>query len=160
MNYRHGLAHTRIDNIYKSMVDRCNNPNCRIYYKYGGRGIKVCEEWRTNKTSFFEWAFTNGYSEELTLDRADNSKGYSPENCRWVSYKVQANNTRANRLITAFGETKTMSEWAGETGIKSATIWARLKRGWSAEMTLTMPISYKQRLLDKDKQIYVSEVGT
>lgn len=144
--YSHGLSHTRIDNIYKGIVDRCNNPHSRNYYKYGERGIKVCDEWENDKTKFFEWAFAHGYTDSLTLDRIDNSKDYTPENCRWATYKTQANNRRSNRIISAFGQTKTLTEWSDKTGIKVATIWARLQRGWDAEMALTEEVSYKQRL--------------
>lgn len=132
----YGYSHTRIDNIYKTMISRCGNPNNRTYKYYGARGICVCEEWKTDKIKFFEWAFANGYSDTLTLDRKDNYQGYSPDNCRWITYKGQNNNRRNNRLITAFGKTKTVAEWADERKIKAATIHARLKRGWSAEKAL------------------------
>ena len=136
----YGFSHTRIDNIFKSMIDRCENPKSYNYHKYGARGIRVCNEWKTNKVRFFEWAFSNGYSESLTLDRIDNSKGYSPNNCRWVTYKVQNNNRRNNHRITAFGMEKTMSEWSDYTGIKASNIYCRLKKGWSVEKALTKEV--------------------
>lgn len=138
MNYKHGLSHTRIDNIYKSMIDRCHNPNSHNYHKYGARGIAVCNEWKTDKTAFFKWALENGYSETLSIDRIDNSKGYSPENCRWCTYKEQNNNRRSNRFIEAFGQKKTLAQWSDFTGIKQGTIWARLKAGWNVEKALTI----------------------
>lgn len=71
------------------MKDRCNNPNCRVFNDYGGRGIKVCEEWLDDFSAFQKWALANGYKEGSTIDRKDNDKGYSPDNCRWTDRKVQ-----------------------------------------------------------------------
>lgn len=142
-NYKHGLSHTRIDNIYKSMVDRCKNPHNISFKNYGARGIKVCEEWLEDKTKFFEWAFQNGYESTLSIDRIDVTKGYSPQNCRWATLKEQANNKRNSHWITHNGETHTLTEWSEICGIKSATLWRRLKVGWSIEKALTTKIIEK-----------------
>jgi hypothetical protein len=136
----HGLSHTRIDNIYKGMVDRCHNPASYNYHKYGARGTTVCDEWMEDKTAFFKWAFANGYNETLTLDRIDNDKGYSPDNCRWSTYKAQANNKRNNRILEAFGQEKTMAEWADVFHISPSTIWARLKYGWDVKRAISTPV--------------------
>lgn len=138
MNYRHGMAHTRLDHIYKHMKSRCTNPNDIGYKDYGGRGIVVCEEWLADKTKFFEWSLKNGYSDNLTIDRINNDKGYSPDNCRWTSFNVQANNKRNSAYIECNGAKKTYSQWAEETGIKKATLWARINvYGWSVEKAIT-----------------------
>ena len=126
----YGYSHTRIDHIYKSMIDRCENPKNYGYHKYGGRGIRVCEEWKANKLAFFEWAFANGYAENLTIDRKDNSKGYSPENCRWITYQEQNNNRRSNHFETIDEVTRTIAEWSRISGINPGTISTRLKKGW------------------------------
>lgn len=141
--YKHGYSHTRIDHIYKSMVDRCENPKSYNYSKYGKRGIRVCEEWKTNKIAFFEWAFANGYSEELTIDRIDNSKGYFPSNCRWITYQEQNNNRRSNRHETIDGVTHTVAEWSRISGISQSTIGDRLRKGWKPKDAVFKPLARK-----------------
>lgn len=134
---KHGLSHTRIDNIYKSMISRCYKKNNNRYERYGGRGISVCDEWLNNKESFFEWAFNNGYSEKLTIDRINVDGNYCPENCRWSTMKQQQNNRSNNIYISLNGETHTISEWSIITGIKRCTIWNRYKNGWTPERVLS-----------------------
>jgi Fic family protein len=118
------------------MKERCCNPKSKSYKNYGLRGIDICEEWKQDFMSFYNWAIANGYSEELTIDRIDNNKGYAPDNCRWVNKYIQNNNTRRNRKIHCFGETHTVSEWAMITGINRNTINSRLNKGLSPEKIL------------------------
>jgi hypothetical protein len=120
------------------MIDRCYNENNNHYRNYGGRGIKVCDEWKIVSV-FREWAELNGYADFLTIDRIDNNGNYCPENCRWVSRKEQNNNTRRNRLITFNGETKNLVEWSEITGIHNNTLKDRLNTGWTIEEALTTP---------------------
>ena len=141
----HGMSKTRLYHIYGLMKKRCNDPKSINYPRYGGKGITVCEEWMCSSDAFLNWAVANGYDDSLTLDRKDNDKGYSPDNCRWVSYKEQARNQTRNRRLTFNGETKVLSEWAEITGINVGTISSRLKRGWSVEKALTEKVNAEKR---------------
>ena len=94
---KHGQHNTRLYRIWNTMKNRCQNPNVHNYFRYGGRGITVCKEWQ-EFTPFYEWSTRNGYRENLTLDRIDNFKGYSPENCRWVTMKEQHRNRMVHQL--------------------------------------------------------------
>jgi len=110
------------------MKERCDNPNSKDYHNYGGRGITYVDEWK-ELNPFYEWAMNNGYCDSLTIDRIDVNGNYEPSNCRWASKKTQANNTRTNVRLTINGETKTITEWSGETNVKVGTIWWRHKNG-------------------------------
>ena len=132
-SYRHGLCNTRIHRIWVNMKTRCYNPNHRYFHRYGGRGITIFDEWLNSLTSFYDWAIANGYSDNLTIDRIDNNKGYSPENCRWTTARNQNNNRGCNVLIEINGETKTIAQLAEESGLSYRTVHARYSRGLVGE---------------------------
>lgn len=122
---------------WHGMLQRCYDRNSSNYDNYGGRGINICEEWKNSYDSFFEWAVAHGASKELSIDRINNDKGYSPDNCRWVGLKTQARNKRTTRLIYYRGASKPLCEWAEITGISADVIRTRLDRyGYTIEEAL------------------------
>lgn len=132
----HGMSKSRLYSIWVKMIQRCENPNVERYPHYGGRGIRVCDEWHLFP-KFMEWAVNNGYRENLSIDRIDLNKNYEPSNCRWATDKEQANNTSRSHTITYKGETHTISEWASICGIASRTLNKRINSGWNIERSLT-----------------------
>lgn len=118
----------RIHSIWLGMRYRCNSKGSRVYKDYGGRGIKVCPQW-DDFYEFQEWAISHGYSADKSIDRINNDGDYCPENCRWVTMKIQGQNRRNSRLYTYQGETLTISEWSRRTGICWNTIKDRIMRG-------------------------------
>lgn len=134
---RHGFYYEPWYSSYKSMMERCYHPKCRQYEQYGGRGIKICEEWH-NINAFAEWVKTSGYEKGLSIDRINVNGDYCPENCRWATSKEQANNRRNNVFYEYKGESHTLAEWARITGINRYTLWSRInKQGWTIEMALS-----------------------
>lgn len=113
---------------WHAMLDRCENPNVENYPLYGGRGIRVCDEWHDIQ-EFEKWAEQTGYEPGLTLDRIDVNGDYCPNNCRWATRKEQANNRRNTLYITFLGETHTLSEWAEMLGVNRSTLSSRYYRG-------------------------------
>lgn len=122
----HGLSKTRLYKIYKGMKARTTNSSCNEYKNYGGRDIKICDEWLNDFTAFYCWAMGNGYKDGLTIDRIDVNGNYEPSNCRWATMKEQQNNRTNNHNITHNGETLTMKQWAEKLGINYKTLERRI----------------------------------
>ena len=138
---KHGYAGTKIYEIWKSMTQRCHNSNNKKYSDYGERGIFVCERWK----EFLNFLEDMGIpSDGQSLDRIDNNKGYSPENCRWTDSKTQARNKRNNRFLELNGEIRTVAEWAEVKQMPYQTLQYRLQNGWSTEKALLHPVNTKK----------------
>lgn len=139
-NTTHGQNKTPLHYLWLGINNRCSNPNFKQFKDYGGRGIQVCDEWKKDFVAFRDWCLSNGYKKGLSIDRIDNDKGYSPDNCRFVDRITQNNNKRSNHKISVDGESKTLAQWAREFGIKESVIRNRLKRGWSEEDAVKIPL--------------------
>lgn len=137
--YKHGLSKTRLHYIWRAMKDRCYNPKNSHYKSYGERGISLCDDWNNDFVSFYMWAINSGYREGLSIDRIDNEKGYSPDNCKWSTDIEQANNKRKNKFITFNGKSKTLAQWCREFGLNYHSVQSRLNNGWSIEKAFTTP---------------------
>lgn len=125
---KHGLCGTPLHNAWKNMMQRCENPHDKQYRLYGGRGVRICENWH-NFEYFKNWALDNGYEVGLTIDRRNNNEGYDPDNCRWVSQVTQQNNRRNNHRIEYCGENRTIAEWARLFNVNYKTLWNHVKQG-------------------------------
>jgi hypothetical protein len=142
----------RVYAVWKRMIARCLDPNDRAYSRYGGRGIGVCERWLK---------FSNFYSDMgdvhkgMTIERIDNEKGYEPGNCKWATWKEQANNKRTSRYLEFQGKRQTVVQWAEEMKLNCFTLYARLSTGWSVERALTTPANNnggRRRWIPSDEQ--------
>lgn len=132
--------------VYKTMINRCYRKNATSYEIYGGRGIKVCDEWLDSFDTFCTWALHNGYKQGLTLDRVDVNGNYQPQNCRFVDRKTQGRNRRGNRIATINGVSRTASEWAEIAGIDSDLIYYRLNHNWPEDKLLIKPLPNGRRV--------------
>lgn len=149
---KHGGKNERLYGVWNGMKDRCLNPNSKYFFRYGGRGITICDEWKNSYESFRDWSMRNGYNSTLpkyncTIERIDNNLGYSPDNCKWASSKVQSNNRRSNHILTFNNVSHTITEWSDITGIRKDTIRRRIcVYGWSVEKALTTPTMRKSKI--------------
>lgn len=143
-------------NSYHAMMDRCYREKAHNYPQYGGRGIKVCDEWHSIEI-FGDWAEKNGYRVGLTLDRIDPDGDYCPENCRWATRKQQANNRRNTIYVTIDGVTKTLSQWADFSSITFSTIANRYHDGVRGVMLLRHAEDTKFKKGYKSKKHYDDE---
>lgn len=154
---------TRLYGIWRHMKDRCTDSSDKGYPNYGGRGIKICDEWLNSFQVFEDWAYENGYREYLTIDRIENNGNYEPTNCRWVTMQVQNNNKRRRSKndgkqplqITIGSETHTFKEWGKITGIAFETIRTRYfkfgKRGYELIEPLKINRKSQSRLSETNK---------
>ena len=127
----HWKLETRIYHIWLGMKTRCKPNN-----EYGAKGVIICPEWY-EFINFFNWSICNGYADDLSIDRKDNSKGYNPDNCRWATRAEQANNTTLNRKITIVNETKNVGEWLKLNNISWSAYTGRIRMGWDIKIAVT-----------------------
>lgn len=140
---KHGGRHERLYRIWHGMKQRCERKENGDYQNYGGRGISICEEWRNNYAAFREWAFSNGYSDDLTIERKDVNGNYCPDNCTWISPKEQARNRRTNHWVEYNGERRIVAEWAEIYGVDAGSLHNRLRLGWDMEKAINTPVKHK-----------------
>lgn len=140
MYERHGKRYTKLYDTWCNMRRRCYDVKNKHYADYGNRGITVCDEWQ-EFIPFYNWAIKNGYKEGLTIDRIDNDKGYNPENCRWATSIMQANNRRNVHLITYKGETLSLKQWCVKLGLNYSSIKRRYYNGWNIAEMFEAPFS-------------------
>lgn len=140
-NKRNGLSETKLYKIYKAIQERCDGKT-KDSHRYLGRGITVCDEWKKNYMSFISWALNNGYKEGLQIDRKDNNKGYSPENCRWVTSEVNNNNRHNTFIVLYNGKKEPFMPLMRKLNLinNAPAIRARIKRGWSAQKAIDTKI--------------------
>jgi hypothetical protein len=138
---KHGHAYKgKVSSEYRTwqmMRARCKDVKCKDFQNYGGRGIRVCEEWDRSFSAFLK---DMGLKPKgMSIDRIDNNKNYEPGNCRWATRQEQNSNTRANQFITFNGLTLTHAQWERKMDLGEGRIYARLKRGWTEQEALTTP---------------------
>lgn len=143
---------TRLYRTYHHMKGRCYKETSKDYKHYGGRGIRICKYWlgEDGFLNFYEWAMSNGYSDNLTIDRIDVNGNYEPSNCRWVDWYGQANNRTNSNYVTHNGITKTITEWSRQYGIRQETLWRRI---YKYGMSLEQAISYDPKRKGITKEI-------
>lgn len=142
----------KLYSIWSNMRNRCNNPRCKDYKYYGGKGVSVCKEW-DDYMVFRKWSYENGYSpnKKVSIDRIDSNGGYEPSNCRWADRETQANNMSSNHLITINGETKNLTQWAKEFGLPPKHVETRIRQyGWDEVKALSTPINNHRIYVEYD----------
>jgi hypothetical protein len=152
-NTTHGMTIGNAHPLYKiwqNIISRCENKTTPSYKYYGGRGVKICDEWRNNFKSFYDWAIANNWQRglEIDKDKKGNSLLYSPETCLILTSKENQKYKRSNVIIEAFGEKKRLVDWGLDSrcSIKAKSINIRLKNGWNAEDAISKPP------IEKDKR--------
>lgn len=137
-NTTHGLSHHPLYWRWNKIKDRCLNPKSKRYKDYGGRGITICPEWVNNFKVFYDWCLLNGYHPDLDIDRRDNERGYSPDNCRFITNQENANNSRSNIIVYFHGEKLTLAQACQKAGIMQKYIlaWRWVKKGKTFEEAL------------------------
>lgn len=134
----HGLSKHPLNAVWGEMKQRCGNTNCPGYKWYGGKGIKVCDEWVNDFKEFYDWAISNGYEKGLTIERKDPTGDYEPSNCTWLTLSEQQSNKTNTHYLSVNGETHSITEWSEITGIPRMTLTNRILSGLSPEKVIAV----------------------
>jgi len=145
---KHGKSNSRLYIAWTNMKSRCYNYKNKDYKHYGEKGITVCDEWLNQFQTFYDWSMKNGYREDLTIDRIDNSKGYNPNNCRWVTIKEQLNNYSKNHLVNYKGQQYTIKQLSEKINIPERTLRYRIINNWE-ENELSLPPKNNNKTIRK-----------
>ncbi len=140
------MNNERLYEIWKGMKRRCYDTKRKEYKNYGGRGIKVCDEWVNNFSAFYNWALENGYNDVLTIERNNVNGNYEPSNCKWATKKEQANNRRNNQFLTHNGKTQTIAQWAKELNINENTLRNRIQKKLPEEKIFSGAVQSKHNI--------------
>jgi hypothetical protein len=136
---KHGKSQTRVYKIWCKMKERCSNPKDIGFKDYGGRGVTVCDAWRTSFPQFLA-DMGNPPTKHHSIDRINNALGYSKDNCKWSDGLEQGRNKRNNVILACGGKSQTLSDWSREIKISVGTLWMRIKRGWNDARIVTTPL--------------------
>lgn len=143
---KHDMSNTLLYKKWAGMKSRCFTPSLPSYKNYGGRGISVCDEWKNSFEAFRDWALSNGYSDNLTIERIDPNGDYCPENCTWITLSEQARNRRSNYSFEYNGETRNLADWCRLLGIPYGVVHNRInKLKWSFERAISEPVHIEKR---------------
>lgn len=156
----HGLRKHRLYKIHSGMRQRCYNENNTAYKNYGGRGITVCDEWKNDFQSFYDWSMENGYQKGLSIDRINNDGNYEPSNCRWVDTKTNNNNKRNVHYVTYKNKTQSLMSWCEELDLDYGIISSRIvEYGWDIERAFTTKSRKYDKVVYDGKEMTVSELA-
>lgn len=132
------VRHSRAYRCWNGMKSRCYNLNDPSYHRYGGRGIKVYTQWFQDFMSFLKDMGEPRPGQ--SLDRINNDGDYTPGNCRWATVSEQARNRNSNRILTAYGVSATIAEWAEALEVPQRNLHTRLAYKWESERVVTQPL--------------------
>ena len=153
----HGMSHTKEYRCWTAIRQRCENPNDSGYCDYGGRGIAVCDRWQKFTKFYEDMGECPEPKTQYSIERLDVNVGYEPGNCTWLLNELQGKNTRSTIRLTHEGKTKTIHQWAKETGLPCEVIRSRVTRRWSAEKILTTPKAVPMKLTHNGKSLTIKE---
>lgn len=167
LNKTHGLSKHPLYKIYYGIIKRCENKKCKAYPRYGGIGVKMCDEWRNDFVKFYDWALENGWKVGMEIDKDIKAMAigiepiaYSPEMCSVVTQKENMNATILNKIIEYDGRKQTMKQWSDEYGINYKALWSRLNRGWDFETALfRQNVTTKESGFERRKILLNTQTG-